>query len=70
MLALEDAAVLAECLADGSEIDRSLEDFTRARFARCQTIVENSIQIGIWQREGGPDKAPLIAALLNRSWTA
>jgi 2-polyprenyl-6-methoxyphenol hydroxylase-like FAD-dependent oxidoreductase len=70
MLALEDAAVLAGCLGDGAGIDDSLEEFTRLRFDRCKTIVDNSIQIGLWQREGGPDKAPLIAGLLSKSWNA
>jgi 2-polyprenyl-6-methoxyphenol hydroxylase-like FAD-dependent oxidoreductase len=70
MLALEDGAVLAGCLGEGADIDASLEDFTRQRFDRCKTVVDNSIQIGAWQREGGPDKAPLIAALLSKSFTA
>jgi 2-polyprenyl-6-methoxyphenol hydroxylase-like FAD-dependent oxidoreductase len=70
MLALEDAVVLAECLGEGDAIEESLERFTSARYDRCRTIVADSIQIGAWQREGGPDKAPLIAAMLGKSWTA
>jgi len=48
-MAFEDAVVLSELLCSGAGIESALQQFTQRRYARCRTIVENSLQIGKWQ---------------------
>jgi 2-polyprenyl-6-methoxyphenol hydroxylase-like FAD-dependent oxidoreductase len=45
-LAVEDALVLAECLAAEVVLDDALRRFTARRYERCRMVVENSIRLG------------------------
>lgn len=51
--ALEDALVLTELLRDRDELDDDLwQSFMDRRFARAAQVVEASLQIGRWMRDG------------------
>jgi 2-polyprenyl-6-methoxyphenol hydroxylase-like FAD-dependent oxidoreductase len=57
-LAVEDALVLGEELARASDVPAALAAYEARRFARCQLVVENALQISRFQREGAaPEKA-------------
>ncbi|WP_416462443.1 FAD-dependent monooxygenase [Sphingomonas sp. VDB2] len=56
-IAIEDALVLAECLAEGGEVEAIFSRFTERRWERCRLVVESSVEIGAMQQAGGsPDK--------------
>jgi 2-polyprenyl-6-methoxyphenol hydroxylase-like FAD-dependent oxidoreductase len=68
-MAVEDAVVLAERLADSASIAEALASFMARRFERCRMVVENSLQLAAWERDPtapGADSAGLMA----RSWAA
>jgi 2-polyprenyl-6-methoxyphenol hydroxylase-like FAD-dependent oxidoreductase len=55
-IAIEDSVVLARLLASGASLAGVLEDFTRRRYERCRMIVQNSEQLGEWEKNpGAPD---------------
>jgi 2-polyprenyl-6-methoxyphenol hydroxylase-like FAD-dependent oxidoreductase len=63
-IAIEDAIVLADVLRDGG----SLDDFMARRYERCRMVVENSWQLGEWEKTPDlPDADPtaLIAASMR-----
>jgi 2-polyprenyl-6-methoxyphenol hydroxylase-like FAD-dependent oxidoreductase len=69
-LALEDAIVLGEELADKADVGAALKEFIERRYERCRMVVENSVQLAEWEKnaaEHGQDAARLqgesIAAL-------
>lgn len=68
-IAIEDSVVLARLLATGGPLAAVLEDFTQRRFERCRMIVENSEQLGEWEKNpGSPDDDTV--AVVARSYQA
>lgn len=68
-IAIEDAVVLGEVLDLGESLDEALLAFMKRRYERCRLVVENSIQLGEWEkRPDDPDADP--AALSNASFAA
>ena len=65
-LAIEDAIVLAELLETQASIEAALEQFMDRRWERCRMVVENSIQLGEWEKQPSPDADP--AGLTTTSW--
>lgn len=49
-IAIEDAIVLAELLQSEKTLVRALEAFMTRRFERCRMVVENSFQLGEWEK--------------------
>jgi 2-polyprenyl-6-methoxyphenol hydroxylase-like FAD-dependent oxidoreductase len=65
-IAIEDAAVLCELLAE-HPVDEALVRYTPRRHDRCRLVVENSVQLGEWERNpGAPDADPV--RLTRESW--
>ena len=59
-IAIEDAIVLAELLQSEKTAARALEAFMTRRFDRCRTVVENSLQLGEWEKAPNtPDADPV-----------
>jgi len=55
-IAIEDALVLAELLAEGGAYPDIFARFTARRWERCRLVVESSVEIGAMQQAGGsPD---------------
>jgi 2-polyprenyl-6-methoxyphenol hydroxylase-like FAD-dependent oxidoreductase len=54
-IAIEDAAVLGEVLADSDDLAAALDSFMTRRFERCRLVVDNSLQLGEWEKN--PDAA-------------
>jgi 2-polyprenyl-6-methoxyphenol hydroxylase-like FAD-dependent oxidoreductase len=67
-IAIEDAVVLGELLASSSELEQALAGFMERRWERARLVVENSLQLGEWEKEPGDPEAP--AALMNESFAA
>jgi len=65
-LAIEDAIVLAEVVAHHDSIEDALARFTERRWERCRMVVENSVQLGEWEKHPSPEADP--AGLTNASW--
>ncbi len=66
-VAIEDAIVLAEMIAEdgGGDVSAMLDRFVDRRFERCRLVVENSYQLGEWEKNpgaAGADPAALQAA--------
>jgi 2-polyprenyl-6-methoxyphenol hydroxylase-like FAD-dependent oxidoreductase len=55
-IAIEDSVVLARLLAGDTPIAMALDDFAARRYERCRMIVQNSEQLGEWEKNrGSPD---------------
>jgi 2-polyprenyl-6-methoxyphenol hydroxylase-like FAD-dependent oxidoreductase len=67
-LAIEDAIVLAELVGERDSIEDALAGFTQRRWERCRMVVENSVQLGEWEKRPSPDADPV--ALTDASWAA
>jgi 2-polyprenyl-6-methoxyphenol hydroxylase-like FAD-dependent oxidoreductase len=68
-IAIEDAVVLAELLECHDTLEPALEEFMERRYERCRLVVENSLQLGAWEKHpDDPDADP--AGLSNASWAA
>lgn len=68
-MAIEDAVVLGEMLGTDTDPDAALTAFAKRRFGRCRIVVENSLQLGEWERRPGePGADP--AMLMNESYAA
>jgi 2-polyprenyl-6-methoxyphenol hydroxylase-like FAD-dependent oxidoreductase len=52
-IAVEDALVLAEEMAQDRAVEDSLAAYTRRRFERCRDVVETSVAVGALQLSGG-----------------
>ena len=52
-IAIEDAVVLARYLRSEVSVESALKAFMQARFARCQMVVNNSEQLGEWEKRPG-----------------
>jgi 2-polyprenyl-6-methoxyphenol hydroxylase-like FAD-dependent oxidoreductase len=48
-IAIEDAIVLAELLLS-APVEQALERFMARRHERCRIVVENSVQLGEWEK--------------------
>jgi 2-polyprenyl-6-methoxyphenol hydroxylase-like FAD-dependent oxidoreductase len=49
-VAIEDAIVLAEMLGGDAPLGTILESFVARRYERCRLVVENSYQLGEWEK--------------------
>ena len=49
-IAVEDSVVLAELLAAGQSAPAVLEAFMTRRYERCRLVVQNSFQLGEWEK--------------------
>jgi 2-polyprenyl-6-methoxyphenol hydroxylase-like FAD-dependent oxidoreductase len=67
-LAIEDAVVLGEMLADGAPLGQVLPAFAERRYDRCRMVVENSVQLGEWEKDHTEDADP--GGLSASSWAA
>jgi 2-polyprenyl-6-methoxyphenol hydroxylase-like FAD-dependent oxidoreductase len=68
-IAIEDAVVLSELLAERVPVDELLARFMARRYERCRMVVENSRQLGKWERRpDDPDADPV--GLTNSSLVA
>lgn len=65
-IAIEDAIVLAEELGARDELGAALASFMKRRFERCRMVVENSVQLGEWEKHAPADADPV--GLTSRSW--
>ena len=58
-IAVEDSIVLAELVRAGKPVTAILEQFMRRRYERCRMVVENSLQLGEWEKHpNAPDSDP------------
>jgi 2-polyprenyl-6-methoxyphenol hydroxylase-like FAD-dependent oxidoreductase len=67
-IAIEDAIVLAQLLAEDVNMKAVLEQFMARRYERCRIVVENSWQLGEWEKipeAPGADPTALIAASMK-----
>jgi 2-polyprenyl-6-methoxyphenol hydroxylase-like FAD-dependent oxidoreductase len=67
-IAIEDAIVLSELIDAGAVLPEALEEFMKRRYERCRMVVENSRQLGEWEKfpeTPGADPTALIAASMN-----
>ena len=53
---MEDALVLAECLASEAAVDKALQRFTARRYERCRMVVENSVRLGELEMARAPSE--------------
>ena len=63
-IAIEDAIVLSELIEAGVPIPEALDKFMKRRFDRCRIVVDNSRQLGEWEKfpdTPGADPTALIA---------
>jgi 2-polyprenyl-6-methoxyphenol hydroxylase-like FAD-dependent oxidoreductase len=68
-LAVEDSVVLAQELGSSDTIEEALARFGERRFKRCKMVVDNSVQLGIWeQHPDDPEADP--GGLSGTSWAA
>jgi 2-polyprenyl-6-methoxyphenol hydroxylase-like FAD-dependent oxidoreductase len=67
-IAIEDAVVLGELLEQHGDLQPGLEAFMDRRWERCRLVVENSLQLGEWEKHPGDPEAP--AKLMNESFAA
>jgi 2-polyprenyl-6-methoxyphenol hydroxylase-like FAD-dependent oxidoreductase len=68
-IAIEDAIVLAEMLGRDGKLSDILDRFVERRFERCRLVVDNSYQLGEWEKNPGAAGADP-AALQAASYTA
>src|ERR1700733_3688419 len=68
-LAVEDSVVLAEELSSSDTVQDALTRFEERRVDRCKMVVDNSIQLGVWeQHPDDPEADP--GGLSGTSWAA
>jgi 2-polyprenyl-6-methoxyphenol hydroxylase-like FAD-dependent oxidoreductase len=66
-IAIEDAVVLGELLEAHDDLEEALAAFMQRRWERCRLVVENSLQLGEWEKHpGDPEADP--AGLMNESF--
>jgi 2-polyprenyl-6-methoxyphenol hydroxylase-like FAD-dependent oxidoreductase len=61
-IAIEDAVVLGQVLESNAGLAGALAEFMERRFDRCQMVVDNSLQLGEWEKhpdDPGADPAGL-----------
>ncbi|HXZ55213.1 MAG TPA: FAD-dependent oxidoreductase [Burkholderiales bacterium] len=67
-IAIEDSIVLAELAQSNLTVAQALETFMARRYERCRVVVENSWQLGEWEKSPdtpGADPTALIAASMK-----
>jgi 2-polyprenyl-6-methoxyphenol hydroxylase-like FAD-dependent oxidoreductase len=67
-MAMEDAIVLADLLAQESDVEFALRKFGEVRWERCRLVNENSLQLGEWEKhpaDPGADPGRLIGESLG-----
>jgi 2-polyprenyl-6-methoxyphenol hydroxylase-like FAD-dependent oxidoreductase len=67
-IAMEDSVVLGEVLDAHLDLDGALDEFVERRFERCRLVVENSLQLGEWEKrpdDPAADPAGLSSATLT-----
>jgi 2-polyprenyl-6-methoxyphenol hydroxylase-like FAD-dependent oxidoreductase len=67
-IAIEDSIVLGELLAADLPVEQALERFMARRYERCRIVVENSWQLGEWEKTPeapGADPTALIQASMK-----
>lgn len=58
-IAVEDSIVLAELMGSGQPIEAVVGQFMHRRYERCRMVVENSLQLGEWEKNpNAPDSDP------------
>ncbi len=62
--AIEDAVVLGEELAGDQSLAAALDAFMARRYERCKFVVENSLQIGEWEKNPSPDYNPALPMMI------
>jgi 2-polyprenyl-6-methoxyphenol hydroxylase-like FAD-dependent oxidoreductase len=65
-MAVEDAVVLSELLAQDNELPDLFEQFMERRWARCKLVVEASVQVGEWELNPTPTSITDAIALSDR----
>jgi 2-polyprenyl-6-methoxyphenol hydroxylase-like FAD-dependent oxidoreductase len=68
-IAIEDALVLAQELAESATVAAALEKFMRRRYERCRMIVESSRTLGEWEKAPGTPGADPVK-LMAQSYRA
>lgn len=67
-IAIEDSIVLAELVQSDLPVPQALEKFMARRYERCRIVVENSRQLGEWEKfpqAAGADPTALISASMK-----
>ena len=64
-MAVEDAVVLSELLAQDGELEPVLDRFMERRWTRCKLVVEASVQVGDWELSPTPTSVNDAIALGN-----
>jgi 2-polyprenyl-6-methoxyphenol hydroxylase-like FAD-dependent oxidoreductase len=59
-IAIEDSIVLSELLGSGLGLPEALAQFTTRRFERCRMVVENSLQLGEWEKDPKSPRAAYV----------
>jgi 2-polyprenyl-6-methoxyphenol hydroxylase-like FAD-dependent oxidoreductase len=65
-MAVEDAVVLSELLAQDGELEPLLDRFMERRWTRCKLVVEASVQVGDWELSPTPTSINDAIALSNQ----
>ena len=66
-IGIEDAVVLARHLRSETPVETALAAFMQARYERCRMVVENSEQLGEWEKRPGTADH-LVAGLVAESY--
>ena len=66
-IAIEDAVVLARHIRSDAPLETALAAFMQARYDRCRMVVENSEQLGEWEKRPGTADH-LVAGLVAESY--
>lgn len=72
-LAIEDAVVLGDCLAEDRPLREALDTFATRRFPRAKLVVESSVQLGRWELaewSGTPDPSASFGGLFHEATEA
>jgi 2-polyprenyl-6-methoxyphenol hydroxylase-like FAD-dependent oxidoreductase len=68
-IAIEDSIVLSALLASGMRLSDALTQFNGRRYERCRMVVENSIQLGEWEKDSKSPRADYVR-LMDESMRA
>jgi 2-polyprenyl-6-methoxyphenol hydroxylase-like FAD-dependent oxidoreductase len=69
LIAIEDAVVLGQVLEAHDDLQAAMSEFMSRRFERARIVVENSLQLGEWEKHPG-DPAADHAGLTNSTYAA
>lgn len=62
-IAIEDSIVLSELLGSNIGLSEALIKFNERRYERCRMVVENSIQLGEWEKDPTSPRAEYVKLL-------